>query len=101
MYKVLEAVYGREYIFRQLAEECAELAQASLKLIRAEREETPVSAKEAMAGLLEEIADVRIMIDVAADSLTRFQTEQTEVIRQSKLKRMLKRAEAKVTVQAE
>ena len=34
--------YGDEYLYRQLAEECMELGHAALKLIRAQRGETPV-----------------------------------------------------------
>ena len=54
--------YGEEYVLRQLAEECAELTHAALKLIRARNGETPVSDAEAKIGLMEEIADVRVMI---------------------------------------
>jgi hypothetical protein len=56
--------YGEEYIFRQLAEEAAELCQASLKKVRAMRHETPVSEKDAKAHVLEEIADVEVMLVV-------------------------------------
>lgn len=51
----------------QCAEEAAELAQACCKLQRiyGGSNPTPVSADEAMAALVEEIADV----DVAADAL--------------------------------
>lgn len=53
--------YGEDYLLRQLAEECAELAQAALKVIRARHGETPVTPEEARAKLLEEIADVMVM----------------------------------------
>ena len=56
--------YGKEYIFRQLAEEASELCQASLKMVRAMRRETPVSEQEASAHVLEEIADVEVMLTV-------------------------------------
>ena len=56
--------YGREYIFRQLAEEASELCQASLKMVRAMRGETPVSEEDASAHVLEEIADVEVMLNV-------------------------------------
>ena len=39
--------YGEEYMLRQLAEECNELSQAALKLIRARRKETPMREDEA------------------------------------------------------
>ena len=44
----------------QLAEEAAELSQASLKLIRAMDGDTPVSVCEATWHLLEEMADVYV-----------------------------------------
>ena len=39
--------YGDEYLYRQLADECMELSHAALKLIRAQRGETPVPLQEA------------------------------------------------------
>ena len=54
--------YGENYILRQISEESCELAQAALKLIRAKREETPVSVEEAMQKLVEEFADVSVMM---------------------------------------
>lgn len=60
--KVVEQ-YGEEYILRQLAEESAELTQAALKMVRVMREETPVRWQDAQDHLLEEIADVEVMID--------------------------------------
>lgn len=53
---------GAEELLCQLAEECAELTQAALKLRRAYtgKNPTPVSLEQAIAGLLEEIADVRL-----------------------------------------
>ena len=56
---------GEDYMLRQLAEECAELAQAALKLVRARNGETPMGEAEAMARLIEEMADVSIMWDWA------------------------------------
>ena len=48
-----------------LAEECAELAQAALKLARVQRDEnpTPVTRREAVDHLAEECADVGIIIN--------------------------------------
>lgn len=48
----------------QLAEECAELAQASLKLIRSIDGDTPVDETDAREHLLEEIADVKLCADI-------------------------------------
>lgn len=61
--------YGNEYMLRQLAEECAELAHALLKLIRAMRRETPDPYPVARANLLEELADVKVMWDAVANTL--------------------------------
>ena len=57
------ARYGAEYVLRQLAEECAEVSHAALKLIRARRHETPVREETAREGLVEELADVENMLD--------------------------------------
>ena len=56
--------YGAEYVFRQMAEEAAELCQAALKMVRVMNNETPVRWEEAQAHLLEEMADVRVIWDM-------------------------------------
>ena len=61
--------YGDEYLYRQLAEECTELGHAALKLIRAQRGETPVPLDEAKTALIDEAADVRVMLNVLNDML--------------------------------
>lgn len=66
-YKEIVDKYGKEYIYRQLAEECSELAQACLKAIRADRRETPMRKDEAWERLLEEVGDVCLMIDILTD----------------------------------
>ena len=48
----------------QLAEESAELAQASLKLVRAIEGDTPVDETQAHDHLLEEIGDVKLCADI-------------------------------------
>ena len=50
----------QDELLAQLVEECAELSQAALKLRRALTgiNPTPVTAEEARANLIEEIADV-------------------------------------------
>lgn len=54
----------------QLAEEAAELAQAALKLSRILRAENPTPATEenARKNLIEEIADVMVVVDSLADT---------------------------------
>ena len=56
---------GDAAMLEQLAEECAELGQAALKLARVLRKEnpTPVTATEAQDAIIEEAADVLICID--------------------------------------
>ena len=84
--------YGDEYIYRQLAEEAAELCQASLKRVRSMRRETPVTEKEAHARLLEEIADVYVMIDLLRiDMLSEQDNARIYDIYQEKRSRMIDR----------
>lgn len=56
---------GDAAMLEQLAEECAELGQAALKLARIVRNEnpTPVTEGRASAMILEEAADVLICMD--------------------------------------
>ncbi len=53
---------GKAAMYEQLAEECTELAKASLKMARIIREEnpTPVTRKEAIKSIIEEYADVKL-----------------------------------------
>ena len=59
---------GQTELLAMCAEECAELAQAALKLRRVidGRNPTPVSFDQAIADLNEEIADVTLCIDQIA-----------------------------------
>ena len=63
--KLLEAI-GEPASLELLAEECAELAHAALKLARAERGEnpTPKTEGECMEEIYEEVADVLISIEL-------------------------------------
>ena len=80
--------YGKEYMLRQLAEECSELSQAALKYIRAARNETPMRIDEAIEHLTEEIADVRLMIDaVSATVLSERDVDDVQAIKEQKLDR--------------
>lgn len=56
-----------EEILCQCAEECAELAQACLKMRRVLRGTTPVSAETAAQNIVEETGDVLNCIDVMVD----------------------------------
>lgn len=57
-------------ILEQCAEECAELAQACLKLARKLRDEnpTPKSKEKLIEGLMEELADATVCIDVMTEA---------------------------------
>ena len=56
----------KEELLAQLAEECAELGKAALKLRRvySGKNPTPVKGSEAYSNLLEEIADVTLCLEV-------------------------------------
>lgn len=57
---------GEPALLEQLAEECAELAHAALKLARLERGEnpTPKTEEECVENLLEELGDVNLCMSV-------------------------------------
>ena len=83
---------GREYMLRQMAEECNELAQAALKLIRVWHKETPMREDEAWEHLLEELADVEVMIDGVCNAmLDRAQRGIKAEIEERKMERMYDR----------
>lgn len=63
-FKEMIAATGPEYMLRQLAEECCELGHAALKTVCAIYGETPVSLGEAHEMLIEETADVLVMINI-------------------------------------
>lgn len=60
---------GEPALLEQLAEECAELAHAALKLARLERGEnpTPKAKNDCVSEIIEEIADVHLCIGVISD----------------------------------
>lgn len=60
---------GVPALLEQLAEECCELAQASLKMARKLRDEnpTPKSIEDIRDNLVEEIADVDVCLDRLED----------------------------------
>lgn len=61
---------GWDYLYRQLAEECAELNHAALKFIRSVKKETPLPLEEAAREYVEELADVWLMIAIARTDMT-------------------------------
>ena len=92
IFDAIAGKYGKEYMLRQLAEECSELSQAALKYIRAARKETPMRIDEAIEHLTEEIADVRLMIDaVSATVITWRDCDAVIEIKEQKRDRWKKR----------
>lgn len=83
--------YGDEYLYRQLAEECMELGHAALKLIRAQRGETPVPLDEAKTALIDEAADMRVMLNMLNDMLDADERVRLMVQAATKDKRMAAR----------
>lgn len=82
----------QDELLAQLAEECAELSQAALKLRRALTgiNPTPVAADEARRNLVEEAADVYNVLGLLLDAEDN--AEIYSIIRQKK-ERWLKRLE--------
>lgn len=62
----ISSAIGTPAVLEQLAEESAELAQAALKLSRKLRGEnpTPKSQEDCLYALLEEMADVKLCMDI-------------------------------------
>ena len=59
---IMAQIMPEAALYEQLAEECAELAQASLKMARILRDEnkTPKTKSEVMENLIEEYSDVTL-----------------------------------------
>lgn len=86
---------GQPALLEQLAEECSELAQASLKLSRYLRGENPPekSRMTLVSHLLEEIADVdNILVLVARTEM--YDAARVLRIRENKMARWAQRIEA-------
>ena len=81
----------RDYLYRQLAEECAELAQAALKVVRAQNGETPEKLEDSMDHYIEELADVFVMYNIAVLNLNDVQMNKIYKIVGDKRARMAER----------
>lgn len=90
MLELIRKKIPREEQLAQLAEEAAELGHAALKLRRTygDINPTPVTQDEAFSALLEEIADVMLLIDVLELHQVRYEYE---LIMQAKLARWVQR----------
>ena len=86
-------VIGLAATLEQLAEECCEAAHASLKLARILRGDspTPVTKKEAIEKLTEEMADVSLVGQMVIDHSGLISWESIESWELSKLERWAKR----------
>lgn len=80
-----------DYLYRQLAEECAELAQAALKVVRAQNGETPEKLEDAMDHYIEELADVFVMHNIASLDLNATQISKMYKIMGDKREMMAER----------
>lgn len=87
---MIKSKIGKPAVLEQLAEECCELAQISLKRARILRGEnpTPKTITETDANFLEEIADVLNCISVIADELD---MNEVRNVQKKKLNRWKKR----------
>lgn len=84
-----------DYIYRQLAEECVELAQAALKVVRVRNgEASHLNESDVMDNLVEEIADASIMIDLALEIMSDAKIDAVCGWIDSKMNRMHKRLSA-------
>lgn len=85
---------GKSEFLCQLAEECAELAQAALKLRRVITgvNPTPVTHEEAVAALIEEFADVTLCAKLVGCNANDIEVRK---IQDKKLTRWIKRLKRK------
>ena len=86
---------GVPALLEQLAEECCELAQASLKMARKLRDEnpTPKSIEDIRDNLVEEIADVDVCLDRIEDETDIVDRVKLATIENDKKKRWRERLE--------
>lgn len=84
---------GEPAILEQMAEECCELGHAALKRARILRAENPTPAREedSLSSLMEEMADVVLMIDVFMRSQKRGLMDGIEMMMELKEERWEKR----------
>lgn len=78
--KPVHEVLSTEALLEQLAEECAELGKAALKVARINRGEnpTPLLVEDAISNLVEEVGDVRVCLEVLQKKGFDFNTDSRE-----------------------
>ena len=85
--------YGLAKQQRQLAEECAELIQATSKYVRFQEESYALTVDWTyLQNVIEEIADVEVMLD-EIKYLLHINSEAVEEIKNNKIQRQLERIE--------
>ena len=67
---------GPNEMLLQLAEECAELSQACLKMVRASKGLTPKSVSECKDNLTEELNDVKVCMEMVESLVPGLQARQ-------------------------
>ena len=84
-------------LLEQLAEECAELTQASLKLSRIIRKEnpTPVTEQDAYQNFVEEVGDVRLLLKIMDSSYDGIYTKDLEQYKLQRWKKRIKTGDQK------
>lgn len=96
LFDLLQQTCEPDYLYRQLAEECTELAQAALKKVRSAKGEISPGAKaEIDDNYLEELADVGVMRELAVRTLGTQERETVQKIMQFKRERMERRLKEK------
>lgn len=88
--RLIEAA-GESALLEKLAEECGELTAAALKVNCVNRGESPMTLIHARANLVEEMADVLVMLRVVKRLLAEDEAQQLNKIAHSKEKRMYER----------
>lgn len=90
--KIVE-VNGKETQLRQLQEECGELIVAINHYLRAEQEYNFIGIGLASCNLIEEVADVEIMLDQLPCMFMEFR-EAVDGVKEKKLRRLAERIES-------
>ncbi len=96
MYKSIAERIDEEEALVQLAEECAELSQAALKMVRYHHDDTPVSYSDIKERLSEECADVVNCICVLK-FFNSFDDDMCKYFSEAKTMRWLDRVRGKAT----
>ena len=81
---------GQDEMLLQLAEECSELSQACLKMVRASKGLTPKTIGECKDCLAEELNDVKMCMELVESLIAGLQSKQ-ELYREYKTDRWYKR----------